>query len=788
MGSLGKTRTMPSQLSYSLRILFKYWWYASFSLLGLGIAVSSIWFIADYVRNAHQYDAFHKEYENIYRLTMDITAGGHTDQMATTGKPPGPLLQKDYPGITAFARMTFFNPVVDVEGDRFREDDFYSANPQALEVFSFNFITEDAENRFSAPRSILLCRSLAEKYYRSVEVVGKPININEEKYVIGGVFEDWPENTHLHVNALISSVDTSNYEPQDWFDMDQYTYVLLDPSNDQDDLEEKLAHLKTHYLAPILEDSGIEVTFRSQALKGLYFTPALVDDVAKGNWLYIHALTLAGILVLLIAGLNYLNLSLMRAIQRSKEIAIKKILGISSRKLLWQSSMDSGLMTLLVISIATALIASLDHSYFEFTGFSSLDTLGSWRLILPVLAVIFVLGIIGTSYSGVYLSFSKKLVNKESRSVDLLKKGLLGFQFAIASVILMVTLTMKQQVDFMKEKDLGFSKEQIQIIELPEEEELKRKGLEFRELTSRFVSTSNASLVGAGALPGEDNGKEIFQVVIEGVLTEKIYNIYWIDENYIPLLDIELAKGRNFQPERSEDQHNKVMINETLARSLNWEDPLGKKIEYGGQTWEVIGVVKNFHNKSLHNLIEPIVFLFDRDYASNLLVKTNTSDISKLKSAWADFFPGIPFSLTYFDQFIDSMYVKEDQLVKLLTFFSIICLCLCCIGLYAVFSLHVIHRTKEMSIRKILGANVLNLFTSLTGKYATITLLAIGVAIPTASLLAKNWLAGFSYRIDLEFTGLLLSAAIILLVSLITIAHHLIQVLWINPAETLKNE
>lgn len=780
---------MIKQTRYALRILLKYKLYTGISLMGLGIAISAIWFITNFVKNSYQYDAFHENSDRIYRLTMEVTAGGSTDHYATTGKPLGSLMSKEYTGIGAYAKMVFRNPVVKINRNVFKEDGFFNINPETLDVFSFDFIRGNKMTCFSAPNSIVLSKSLAKKYFNALDILGKQIMVDGDQYTVSGVFDDWPANSHLNLNALLSlQDDNTNYEAQDWFDLEQYNYVLLDPGNDQSDLNSKLEQLTNQHLNPILEGAGIDVTLHSQPLNALYFTPALIDDVPKGNPVYVNALIFAGILVLLIAGLNYINLSLTQSTQRSKEILLKKILGVSRRQLLIQSGLESFVMTLLVLLISAILIFAFDKAYFDYTGFTSINITDNWLLLLSIFLITFFFGLLGTSYSGTYLSFSSKLLNREGGTVRIFKKGLLGFQFAIASVILIVTLTMNRQIDFMKNKDLGFSKDQVLIVNLPDDEESKNSRIQFREQIRDFASIRNASLIGGGALPGEDNGKEIFEVMINGNKTERIYNLYRIDENYAEVLNIEFASGRNFQSNRISDQNDAVIINESLAKSLNWQNPLGKKIWCYNKQREVIGVVKNFHNKSLHNIIEPIVFMLDTNYSTNLLVKGQSSDADIIRATWEGLFPNIPFSLTYFDQFIDNMYAKEQQLVHLLSFFSIVSLVLCCMGLFAVFSLYILQKTKEISIRKVLGANVINLLKSVTRSYLLIALIAIGIAIPIASFLLSGWLDGFSYKIQMTATMFILPACVVLILSFITIAYHLRKVLNVNPADSLTQE
>ncbi|WP_170110547.1 ABC transporter permease [Flavilitoribacter nigricans] len=780
---------MIKLLHHSLRTLFKYRLYTLVSWIGLGVSLASIWFIADYIQQSRQYDAFHEKNQNIYRLTMDVTAGGQTDQYATTGLPPGDLLQQNFPDVTAYARLGFHAADVRVGQKVFRESGFYQANPQTLEVFSFDLLAGKREQATTQPNIILLTRSLAEKYFNSIDIIGEQIMVGEENFTVSGVFQDWPPNAHLQINALIMATAQTAYDPQEWFNLENYTYVLLAPTANAEKLNEHLQAFTDRELTPLLEDSGLAVRFHAQPLREIYFSPGLVDDVPKGNRMYLVALAIAGLLVLGIAGLNFINLTLTRSVQRTKEIRLKKILGISRRRLLLQSSTESGVMTVLILLLSTLLIFGFARTYSAYTGFDALALDGKWLLIGLLPLLVLVLGLLGTSYSGIYLSFSSRTVHEAGTAQTWLKNTLLGLEYVLTGVILIVTLAIGQQLDFIRQKDLGFSQDQIQIVALPDTEHTPGKVHELKARIQQLAGVKNASLVSGGALPGEENGKEVFQVIIDGKKTEKVYNIYRIDEDYFDLLEIPLARGRNFDPEQLNDRSGSVIINQALVRALGWEEPIGRRIWYGEDTpLEVVGVIENFHNKSLHHLIEPIVFLYNTNYAGKLLVKAPPGAGGMIRSEWETLFPEIAFSLTYFDQFLAAMYSREDQLAQLFRFFALIALLLCCTGLFALFSLHVHQRTREMSIRKVLGAGPVHLLRSVTRRYSRITLISVAVAMPIAWWLIKRWLQAFSYRIEPGPDLFLVSGALMLLVSTLVITYHLIRVLRVNPVDALKTE
>ena len=779
---------MITQLHHSLRILFKYRLYTGFAIVGFSIAIASAWFIADFVTKSYQYDTFHTNHQNIYRLTMEVSAGGNSDHFATTGKPLGELLHRNYPDIKAYAKVSAQHSVVSIDDELFKESDFFSTNPQIFEVFSFDFIRGSQATSLNKPNSIILSASLAKKYFNKLQVIGKSLIINEQTYTVTGIFQDWPENSHIHIQALLSSESSKQYEVQDWFNLENYTYVLLNNNTNPQKLNNHLDHLLQQQLSEALKETGIEVKFHAQALQDLYYSPGLIDDVAKGSKAYIQALTLAGIFIFLIAGLNFINLMLTISTQRSKEILLKKILGISPKQLIRQSGIESILLTLSILLLSTGFILSFERDYFEYTSFSSMNLWEHWLFILIIPIIVFIFGLLGSTYAGTYLSFSKTSIIKEAYKVKVLKNLLLASQYVIAAVILIITLVMERQLAFIKHKELGFSQEQVLIVDLPDDESNYKKNIQFKEQIQQFAPIQNTSLIGGGALPGDENGKEIFEVTLNGTKTEKVYNIYRVDENYFELLDIPFSSGRNFKVDISSDKSKSVIINQALANALNWKNPLGKKIWYGDEMREVIGVVNNFHNKSLHNIIEPIVFLFDTNYTNHLLVKTQATNSPYIESTWAKFYPQIPFSLRYFDQFINAMYQKENQLALLFRFFVIVSLMLCATGLFALFSLHVLQKTKEMSIRKVLGANYINLLKSITKHFRSIVLLSILIAIPFAWWFVKNWLNEFSYKVQIGIDVYLISGMVILLISVLTIAFHLLKILYVNPVDSLKHE
>ncbi|MEL6538360.1 MAG: FtsX-like permease family protein, partial [Bacteroidota bacterium] len=366
---------------------------------------------------------------------------------------------------------------------------------------------------------------------------------------------------------------------------------------------------------------------------------------------------------------------------------------------------------------------------------------------------------------------------------------LLGFQYTLAVILLVITLGMGRQLDYMRQKDMGFAQEQIMLVSLPEgEEETHSRIGELRDQLASTAIISQVALAGGGALPGEDNGKELFEIKSEGGIIEKVYNIYAIDDQYLPTLSIPLAEGRNFDPDRISDRNGAVLINEALAKALGWESPLGQQINCYGDWREVVGVVKDFHHQSLHNPIEPVVFLYDVSYASTLLVKAPLAATPLLESTFRTHFPDTPYTLSYFYQFIGALYQQEQRLSVLFRFFSMVALLLCGMGLFALFSLQVHQRTRELGIRKVLGARARHLLQNLFKSYRYTALIALAVGLPLAGWWIQVWLQDFSYRVTLGSSIYLMAIVWIIGVSLAVTSYHILKALRANPVESLKQE
>ncbi len=779
---------MMHAILFTFRLLYKNRGYQIVGILGLAIGIASCWFIANYVQHHYTYDKFHSYANRIYRINMAFTAGETTDHFAPTGTPVGEFLAKKYASIESYAKLKFGeDPIVEIKGEKLKAHHFFFANSGIFDVFSFVFIRGDKSSALVDPNTVLITKSMALKYFGHVDVIGEEMIVDDNLLKVTGVFEDWPSNSHLKINALMAeSRDHQNYDIQSWFDLEQYNYVLVNPKLSSADLEDLLSQLVLDEIAPELEGLGVSVKFYAERLDQVFFQPGLIDDVRKGNIAYVNTLAIAGLMVLFIAGLNFINLGLSQATRRRKEIGLRRILGISRWQLFRQRSMESFIIMVLVLVAAVILTLVLSPYFYQMAGIEM--NINNWPMFGFLSLFIFFSSFFGSGNTSVAVFFSRQPLNTDRKSVTLFRKLLVGIQLAISSIILMATFIVQKQIDYINTKDLGFSSGQVMIINLPEQEEFKNNAQLFKSTLQDYESVAAVSLINGGALPGEENGKELFEVMVNGSKEERVYNIYGVDENYFDLLSIDFALGRSFEDSIITDKTEAVIINQVLARTMQWEQPLGQTIWVHGKRCKVIGVTQNFHNKSLHNVIEPIVFIYDQEYTSNLLLKTTIDQENLVKTLWSQFYTDLPFEWHFFQDQIANMYTSEKQLRKLLTNFAIISIILSCMGVIAIFSIHLQQKTKEMSIRKVFGANGLQLLRAMTKNYFTLTLISVGLAGVVVWLIKREWLNSFIYKVEINPIAIGLLGLFVMLFMVFALTYHLLKLMQINPIDTLKQE
>ena len=770
------------------------------SAISLILGITSALFMAFYVQHQLSYDAGHAKADDIYRVVMEVAADGESTHYAATGKPLGPILLKEYGEVEAYASFyalsgqLTFSGGLQRGGARFKEKEVYAVNKEVFKVFDLPLAEGSPEQALHTPYSIVLSQALAKKYFGDRAALGQSLEINGEHYQVTGVLQQLPTNSHMAISALLSEESMSaEFSLQDWFDLENYTYILLkDPAGEKAMLP-KLKQLAANYLAPVMEEGQMKIAFYLQPLKEVHFSPGLTQDQPTGNKAYSYIFIVVAFLILIIACFNYINLSMALALKRGKEIGLRRVLGGDKQNLIQQLAFESFCMSLLSLGMSAVLIIYFFPVFKMMSGLEvTLPEMLNWKFGLIAAAMFFFVAMIGGIYPILYLARLEPVEalknTSTARNNVWVHKTLLTVQFAASLIMVICTLVLRDQMVFLQERDLGFNRERLLLVNLPEDVAAYQDILRLKEVLEENDFVEGASLSGYGSLPGIENGKDVVEIRSGGKLVERVLNVFSWDDQVVDLLSIELIAGRNFAAELASDKQQGVLVNEQLVQELGWQDPLAEKISYMGHERQVVGVVKNFHFTSLHNKIEPAIIVYQNEYLQKLMVKVRETNLPLVETIWKQQLAAYPFEYTYLDDLWDSQYAGDTRLMSLFAVFSGLAILLACMGLLGLATFAVRQRKKEIGIRRVLGARFKDIFISISREFTLVVFLSVLIALPVAYYLTSALQDEFPYRAGISLSTYLF--AVFALVSLVaaTILYCVGRGLAARPIHTLKNE
>ena len=771
------------------------------NIFGLAVGITCSLFLIFYVLDELSYDRYHENVDRIYRVSSYIQEPEREMKTANTQYPLGPVLQKDFPEVEESVRIVGEDELYYEVGDKqFLEDKIYYADKNLFDVFTFPFIEGLPENALVEPNTIVLTASMAKKYFGSLHVLGQSIkNSRDELFTVTGVISDIPNNSHLIAEAFVSNSTLPDDFADTWGNFGEfYTYVLLKPNTAVKMFEAKMLPLYDTYMAEIFEQYNVKIEYRALPISTIHLESDFDHEPEEiGSMSYIYIFSIVAFFMLIIASINYMNLTTARAAGRAKEIGIRKVVGSNRSQLIKQFLLESLLVTC-IATMLSILIVILLMPYFNTISGKAL-TLATFfePTILGILASVIVLvGLLGGSYPAIYLTSTNaigvlkgKLAKASSNS--LLRKVLVTTQFTISMVMLICTWVVYNQLDFMRDKDLGFNAEQIISIEIDPMLNTDGKLRNFKNELLKRADISKASI--AETTPGKIPNFNLFKVETENGFIEKGVDVYGIDEDYFNTLGMTLVEGRNFSANIPADTLNNLIVNETMVKALGWNNALGKKITNPGGDFEleVIGVVKDFNQKSLYNSIEPLIMVY-RPNSSGLQAQITNANISQtvvqLEKSWQKFFPDTPFEYSFLDQEFNSQYSADQKRGQIFTAFSALTILISCLGLLSLVAFTTQQRRKEIGIRKVVGAGVSNIVILIAKSFMTLIGLACLLAFPIAYLFMNKWLEIFPYKTELKISTFLLSAMVIITITLVTVGFHTIKSAMANPVNSLRTE
>lgn len=789
------------------------------NITGLATGLACFILIAIYVLDELSYDKFYQNVERIYRINSDVRFGGTDLNMPVTSDMMGAVLRKDYPQVEQYTRVfTFSGSKMVRKGSEFiNESNVAHVDSTFFDVFQLKPVAGHIKTALNEPNTVVLTASTAKKYFGTEQAVGKTIETNDNNqtlYKVTGVIEDMPQNSHFGFDFLFS-MDNVEYGWGSFLSHNFYTYLLLKKGTDTKAFENKFEEYITNYVVPqarqIMNIQSMD-EFR-KAGNSLQYSIIPVADIhlksdrsfeirPGGNIQYVYIFSGVALFILLIACINFMNLTTARSANRAKEVGIRKVLGTHRRELVSQFLSESTLMAFLSLVIALVISSLVLPLFNEVSGKSM--TLGNLfsPLFLPLLiALPLVVGLLAGSYPAFYLSAFQPiqvLKGKLNRGAKggLLRSVLVTVQFVTTIILIIGTMVIYKQLGYIQTKNLGFNKNQVLVVN--DTYTLDNNLDAFRNEMLRVPGVLSATT--SGFLPVSSSSRNDNTFSKEAVMDAKNgFNMqrWTIDENYMGTMGMEVIKGRNFSRSFPSDS-SATLINETAAKVLGYDDPVGKKlytisnVETGEvQAFNIIGVVKNFHFESLKQNIGPLCFVYGRSTYLTSFKVTAANIPSLLKQAeakWKSMASGKPFSYRFLDDSFDEMYRSEQRVGKIAFVFSLLAILIACLGLFGLVTFIAEQRAKEIGIRKVLGASVRGIVHLLSKDFIRLVLIAFAIAAPAAWFFMHQWLQDFAYRIQLSWWVFAAAGLIALAIAVLTLSVQAVRAALDNPVKNLRTE
>lgn len=773
------------------RNLYKTKVFSLINFIGLTVGLTCFLLIMLYVKFEFSFDRYHKNADSIYRIIVDTHEFYRgKDQVSITQAPLAEALKEELPEVVNAAKMKVRDVFIHHNEQLFPETVIY-ADPEILELFTFPMSTGDKKIAMQVPYSLLLTRKSAEKYFGSRNPVGQTLSIDNSEYHVTGVLENIPENSHFHFDFLSPF---STYEDiigrdrvSQWSSWSYYTYVQLRENTDPAQLEPKLTDLLKRH------DEDSAQTFRLQPLKDIHFYGRTNFDIEPNSDIRnIYLFSTIAVFILLIACFNYMNLSTACASRRLKEVGIRKVVGATRKSLVRGFLFESFLITLASLFLSIYFVKLLLPAFGALMntelGFNLIIEEGTLLLLIGV--VLFV-GLASGLYPALALSsFRPASILKgnyklTTRGSFFFRNTLVSLQFVISIALIFCSLVVYKQLQFLGNRELGFVTDYTMSVYCDNDNDAIRKEFKSYPGIIDITASSQTPILVTGASNGKWEGKPEGENLIVYILT--------VDPNFFDFYGIELLSGRNFANERVTDK-NAFILNETAVKTIGWENPVGKRFGFNEENLgTVIGMVKDFHFAPLNLIIEPLaIFLIPKGERVRFSLKVAPDDIpgtiAFVESTWKKFYPDRMFRYSFLDETLDQMYSKEHKLGTMFSCFTFLAILIAGMGLFGIASFTTEQMTKEIGIRKTLGASIISIYLLLSKSFMKWILLANVVAWPIAFFAMNKWLQNFAYRVNIGIWVFVLSASLALIIALVTVSYQSIKAALANPVESLRYE
>lgn len=799
----------------AVRNLQKHKFYSFINIIGLSIGITCCLLITLFIIDELGYDKYHEKSARIYRVTMESNYGGNEFNMAVTPAPMAAALINDYPEVEAVTRLSGSGTwlLKRKEGEEnIIEDRVVFADSSVFDIFTIPFIEGNPATSLSKMNSLVLSESTAKKYFGDVSALNKTLILdNSETYTITGVYEDMPTNGHFHYDIILTMLNRSRSNSQQWTSNNFHTYVLLNAGTTGEEFRQKLPQLIEKYVGPqimkymnkSLEElaaSGTRLNYHLQPLTDIHLYSQLgVELEANSDIKYIYIFSIIAIFLLVIACINFMNLSTARSANRAKEVGVRKVLGSFRSHLIKQFLMESTLLTVFSFIIAFLLASVTLPLFNNLSGKSLFLPFGSLSFWLICMFATLTIGLLSGTYPAFFLSAFKPVSVLKGKLAIGSKSGVIRsllviFQFSISIILVIGTFTIFKQLNFIQNKKLGFNKDQILLVE--NVWALGDQVTSFKTQTLSLASINNISI--SGYLPVTNSWRDDTGFWEHGKSIDEtsVSMQYWrVDHNYISTLGIEVANGRNFSLDFPSDS-SAIIINERAAKLFGFDDPIGQRVStMGGDqneiSYTIVGVIENFHFQSMKENIDALCLVLGNSNG-HAIFKTNsdniTNTVAQIEEQWKSIAPDQPFNYSFLDQEFNDMYQAEQKIGTIFTTFAMLAIFIACMGLFALAAFTAEQRTKEIGVRKVLGASVKSIVFLLSKEFIKLISISFIVAAPLSWWGISTWLESYTYKTTIGIEVYLIAGLVAFLVAWLTMSYQSIKAAMSNPVESLRSE
>ncbi len=797
----------------TLRNAWKHKGFSFLNIAGLGMGMAACVLILLYVKHELSYDSAHERADDVYRVILDAAIMDQEITSTTTPAPMAAVLTEEFPEVVAAVRIQrALRALISAEERRFSEDRFFWADSTVFDVFTIPLLQGDARTALTRPNTVVLTEEMARKYFGGEEAVGRRIRLNDgEDYEVTGVVREATSPSHFEFDFIASFVSLSSANDVNWLNNSYQTYVLVQPGLEAAVLESKFPDLVRKYVAPQMEQAlgqsyaqaeaaGMRWGFHLENLRDIYLQSKAQDQIgATGDIRYVYTLSAIAVFILVIAGINFVNLTTARATNRAREVGMRKVMGSERGPLIRQFLGESVILAFVAQFLTVGLVFAALPLFNNVTGKALWPGLD---VVFIVLGIALAFGLLAGIYPAFVLSSFQPIdvlkgTMKSGARGSSLRRVLVVAQFAISMALIIGTAVVFKQLRYVQNAELGFAKEQVVV--LPIETDRARQGVE----TFRNEIVQHAGIVSAASsngLPGHIHNNTGFRK--EGARDEEVFVAarIGVSHDYVETLGLEIAAGRDLSRDFATDK-DAYLVNESAARSMGWtpEQAVGKLLDNvgggpdgGDRTGPIVGVVKDFHFESLHEPIRNLVLAASESAGMYVSVRISPDQvkpaISFLEEQWATYEPANPFEYFFLDEDFGRFYEQERRLGRIFTGFTILAIFIACLGLFGLASYVTSRRTKEIGVRKVLGASVGSILVLLSKEFTRLVLISALIAFPIAYLMMDQWLEEFAYKTTLSWWIFAAAAVLSLVIAWSTVAYQALRAATANPVDSLRFE